>query len=134
MTPLSYSLEFRGHATRLEPGVLITRGSAPSEVLEAAGEALLEGRLSFLEQDCFELAGTISFGNGDALRFRSLGRGAIGPSPDPDLRVGTAVCEIDGGSGRLAGASGHIASNFLLSETGELTDRQLGFVWTQEGT
>jgi hypothetical protein len=63
------------------------------------------------------------------LRFRSLCRGQIGPSPEPGLRLGTAVCEIDGGSGRLASASGRITSSFLVSETGELTDHQLGLIF-----
>lgn len=134
VTPLPYSLEFRGHATPVSPGVLLTRASAQNELFESGGEALLEGRVSLVDDTGFELAATISFGNGTALRFRSLGRGTIGVSPEPGLRVGTAVCEIDGGSGRLEGVSGRIASSFVLSETGELTDRQLGFVWTQEGT
>jgi hypothetical protein len=129
MTPLPYSLEFRGHATPLEPGVLVTRANAPAALFRPDGEALLEARVTLLDGDAFELAGTIGFGSGDALRFRSLCRGQIGPSPEPGLRLGTAVCEIDGGSGRLASASGRITSSFLVSETGELTDHQLGLIF-----
>jgi hypothetical protein len=124
----SCSLEFRGHATPLAPGVLLTRGSAPSALFDET-EALLEARVTLLDGDEFEIAGSIGFGKGDALRFRSMTRGVIGPSPEPGLRLGTAVCEIDGGSGRLASASGRITSSFLVSETGELTDHQLGLIF-----
>lgn len=129
MTALPYSLEFRGHATPLSPGVLLTRASAPSQLFSPDGEALLEARITLLDGDEFDLAGTIGFGNGTALRFRSLGRGLMGPSPDPGLRLGTAVCEVDGGSGRLATASGRITSSFLVSDTGDLTDHQLGLIF-----
>ena len=73
-----YSLEFRGHATALAPEVLVTRASAPCE----DGEALLETRVTLLGGDEFELAGTVAFGAGNALRFRSLGRGVIRPAPE----------------------------------------------------
>ncbi len=129
MTAMPYSLEFRGHATPLAPGVLLTRASAPTKLFAPEGEALLETRVTLLDEDEFELAGTIGFGNGTALRFRTLRRGVIGPSPDPDIRMGTAVCVIDGGSGRLASASGRLTSSFLVSSTGEITDHQLGLVF-----
>ena len=68
------------------------------------------------------------------LRFRSVGRGALGPWPEPGLRLGTAVCEIDGGSGRLASASGRITSSFLISDTGDLTDHQFGLLFVPSQT
>lgn len=113
--------------------MLITRATAPSDLLGGEREAVLEGRVSLAGADAFDLAGTVSFGMGDALRFRSVERGTIDASPEPGLSVGTAVCEIDGGSGRLAGASGQIATSFVLSETGELTDHQQGFVLVEAG-
>jgi hypothetical protein len=124
-----YSLEFRGHATSLAPGVLLTRASAPSTLFEGAAEALLEARLTLLDGDEFDVVGTIGFGSGNALRFRSVGHGVIGRSPQPELRLGSAVCEIDGGSGDLENASGHITSSFLVSDSGELTDHQLGLIF-----
>jgi hypothetical protein len=145
MTALPYSLQFRGHATRIEPGVLLARASAPSCAFvttvdhgvrgrfESApgGEALLEARVSFVGERAFELLGTIGFGNGSALRFRSLGAGVIAPSAEPGLRHGTAVCEVDGGSGSFEAATGRITSNFLISDTGELTEHQLGLLFIQ---
>ena len=147
MSALSYSLQFRGHATPLEPGVLIARASAPSCALVTTidgdgvhgsveprdgGEALLELRLSLLgDERAFEQLGTVSFRNGDALRFRSLGPGVLARCAVPNVRHGTAICEIDGGAGRLAGASGRIASSFLVSDTGELTEHQLAVLFLE---
>jgi hypothetical protein len=126
MAPLRLSLEFRGHATRLEPGVLLGRGSAPSD---AGPDALLETRVSLLDGGDLEESGTISFGDGDALRFRTERPGSLANSPEPNLSCGSAICEIDGGSGRFEGAAGRITTSFLVSETGELTESQLAVVF-----
>jgi hypothetical protein len=125
----TYSLEFRGHATPVDPSVLLTRASAPCETVGKDGEALLEARVTLLDNDEFELAGTVAFGSQGALRFRSQGRGSIQASPEPGLRLGTAICDIDGGSGELESASGRITSSFLISDTGELTEHQVGLVF-----
>lgn len=144
MNPITFSMQFRGHTTPLSPGVLTARASAPSGALvtridgdgvhgtfEAVDgdEALLERRLTFSDETTFQEVGTISFGNGNALRFRSVDTGALVPSPDPELRQGTAAWEIDGGAGTFADATGRIVSNFLVSETGELTDHELGVLF-----
>lgn len=125
----TYSAEFRGHATPLAPSVLLTRASAPCPAFAGDGEALLEARVTLLDGDEFELAGTIAFGAGNALRFRSLGHGVIRPAPETGFRLASAMCEIDGGSGNLAAASGRITSSFLVSDTGELTEHQVGLVF-----
>ncbi len=138
-------MEFRGHSTSLSPGVLTARATAPSSALVTevdadgvhgrleprdGGEAHLECRLTFLDDDSrFDEVGTISFGNGNALRFRSATAGTLSPSPQPDLRHGTASWEVDGGAGSFEGATGRIVSNFLLSDTGDLTDHQLGVLF-----
>jgi hypothetical protein len=132
MHPIAFSLEFRGYSTSLSPGVLTARATAPSDGVtggSSAGEALLERRLTFLSETSFEDAGSISFGNGSALRFRSVGLGTLGPSPTPGLRHGTATWAVDGGAGVFVGASGRILSNFLVSRDGELTDHHLGVVF-----
>jgi hypothetical protein len=124
--PLPYALELRGHATPVSPGVLLTRAHGVHALLGEDGEALLEGRISFVDEGTFELAATIGLGDGSAIRLRSVEPGSLTDSPDAGLRIGSANCEIDRGSGRLAGASGRIVSTFLLSDTGELTDSQVG--------
>jgi hypothetical protein len=143
---VAFSLQFRGHSNFLVPGVLTARATAPSGGLvtriDADGvhgsfepvegqEALLERRLTLLDETHFEDAGTISFGNGNALRFRSVGQGTLVPSPEPELRQGAAVTEIDGGVGAFATARGRIVSNFLVSENGELTDHQIGVLFVE---
>ncbi len=137
-------MQFRGHATWLEPGVLLAHATAPSSALvtliDSVGvhgsletrdgdEAHLECRLTFQDDRSFSELGTISFGNGNALRFRSSADGTLTRSADPELRHGANVWEIDGGAGAFRGASGRIVSNFLISDTGDLTDHQLGLVF-----
>jgi hypothetical protein len=146
MNHIAFSMQFRGQSIRLSPGVLTARATAPSSALvtliDADGvhghletrsgeEAHLECRMTFRDDDHFEEVGTISFGSGNTLRFRSCAEGLLAPTPDPALRHGAAAWEIDGGAGVFEGATGRIVSNFLLSETGELTDRHLGVVFTQ---
>ena len=137
-------MQFRGQSTRLSPGVVTARATAPSSALVTeidtdgvhgrlevrdGAEAHLECRLTFLDDTRFVEVGTISFGNGHALRFRTATEGTLTPSIDPELRHGTAAWEIDGGAGALEGATGRIVSNFLLSDTGDLTDNQLGVLF-----
>jgi len=55
--------------------------------------------------------------------------GVLAPSPDPRLLHGTAIYEIDGGEGVYRGASGRIAANFFVSDTGEVTSNHLGAVF-----
>jgi hypothetical protein len=139
-----FSVHFRGHSTRLAPGVVTAWATAPSAAfvteIDAEGvhgrlepregdEAHLECRLTFRDDVRFEEIGTISFGNGNALRFRSVGEGTLVRASEPGLSHGSAAWDVDGGSGAFSGASGRIVSNFLLSDTGELTDHQLGVLF-----
>ena len=128
MQPLSYALELRGHATPISPGVLLTRAHGVHTLFGVECDALLEGRFSLLDGGAFELAATIGLGDGSALRLRTVEPGSLGDPGDAGLRAGTAICEVDRGSGRLAGATGRIVSSFLLSDTGELTETQAGVV------
>ncbi len=144
MVLLPYSLQFRGHARMVGAHVLEIRATAPGatvvtivgraglsgRVEHAVGEeAFLESRLIVADDGALDASGTIRVGDGHLLRFRTLGTGRLGGSPDPDLRHGSVVYGIDAGEGQFAGAHGRIASNFLLSDSGELTDNQLGLVF-----
>lgn len=145
MPHTAFSIHFRGRSTRLSPGVMIARATAPGcalvtridadgvhgriEPSESGGEAHLECRLTFLDKRRFEEVGTISFGNGNTLRFRTVGEGTLMSSERPGLSHGTSSWAIDGGAGVFAGATGRIVSNFLLADTGELTDHQLGVLF-----
>ena len=134
-------MQFRGHSTQLSPGVMTARAVAPSGGLVSridgegvhgvfelvdGDEALLERRLTFLDHTTFEEVGTISFGAGNAIRYRNVGHGLFCPSPQSGLRHGTATWAVETGAGVFAGASGRIVSNFLVADSGELTDHQIG--------
>jgi hypothetical protein len=144
MAHTAFSIHFRGQSVRLSPGVLTARATAPSGALVTligvegvhgrhepcdGGEAHLECRITLLDGDRFEEVGTISFGNGNSLRFRTLEKGVLAASERPGLSHGTSTWEVDGGAGVFAAATGRIVSNFLLSETGDLTDHQLGVLF-----
>jgi len=65
----------------------------------------------------------------DAERHRSIGAARLGRSPDPQPRFGAAVWEIEGGEGQFRGAHGRITSNFVVSDTDELTDNHFGLIF-----
>lgn len=147
MRPIAYSLQFRGSGVALAPRVLRVRATAPGTLLVTtlgerglagrfepvgAEEAVLESRLLIGEDGTLDAAGTIAIGHGNLLGFRTLGTGCLTRSPNPELRQGTLVCEVEGGQGQFANARGRIASNFVLSDTGELTDNHLGLVFLAE--
>jgi hypothetical protein len=144
MALLPYSLQFRGHARTVGSHVLEIRATAPGSTLittigraglsgrfepDAGEEAVLESRLVVADDGAVDATGTIRLGEGHVLRFRTLGTGRLSGSPDPELRHGSILCEIDAGEGQFAGARGRIASNFVLSDSGELTDNQLGLLF-----
>jgi hypothetical protein len=147
MTPISYALQFRGHADARPAGALAATTRAPScavrttldrdgvhghyEALDDAS-AICRSRVLLRGDRDFEETGSISFGNGNTLYFHTIGTGVLGPSPDPQLRHGSCVREVVGGEGQFARAEGRITSNFLLSETGELTDTQVGVIFVPE--
>lgn len=141
MKPTTYSLQFRGFASEHEGG-LRKHGRAPGCALVTSladgleghfvwdcdeTEAVFESTLAYLDETRFEESGTIRFAHGNALVLQGLGR--LEASPDPDLRQGTVVWKVVGGHGRFVGARGRVASNVLLSTTGDLTETQLGVIF-----
>ncbi len=144
LPPIVYSLQFRGRITPLSSRVLEQRASAPSQVLittvDANGlagcvqpgegeEALLVSRVVLADDGSFDQSGTIEFAPGHVLAFRSVGAARLGRSPDPHLRHGAAVWEVEGGEGQFRGARGRITSNFFVSDTDELTDNHFGLIF-----
>lgn len=98
----------------------------------AAGEeAIFRSQLCFTDAVSFCESGTIVFGAGHALHLRSVGTGVLGPSPDPHLRHGTVMWEVEAGEGQFDEAEGRVTSNFFLSDTGELTDNQVGVIFVK---
>lgn len=139
--PITYALQFRGFAAE-HGGGLRKHGRAPgcslvtrlADGLESRFdwaqdecEAVLESTLAYIDQTHFEESGTVRFAHGHTLRLHGLGE--LEASPDPDLRQGTVAWIVVGGEGRFAGARGRVASNVLLSTTGDLTETQLGVIF-----
>lgn len=146
MKPLAYTLQFRGVASEEAPGTLDVHASAPSgtvrTILEPGGirtafepsagdEVVLQARIAVRDDGSFAMTGSISFGVHHAIRFRARSAGRLVPTPDRHLRQGSAVGRVDGGTGQFEDAVGRITSNFLLSDTGELTDHQVGLVFVR---
>ncbi len=136
MRPIAFALQLEGDAVELGGGRfwIETRGRPAGNsaglaqpAVIGAGGALCRRDLELWADGSLVQTGELSFDDGDAITFRA--RGALGASPDPHLRHGTAVLEVTGGQGRLAGACGFVTSNFLLADTGELTDHQLGLLF-----
>jgi hypothetical protein len=148
MKPITYSLQFRGRASSSAPDRMRLRLTAPSSALVTSlgpdgvhgafedvpgGDATLEAEFSLREHSAFDDAGTIEFGHGNSVRFCSLGLGRLVECPDRNLRHGTVVCQVEGGNGQFERAEGLITSNFLVSDTGEVTDNHLGLIFVHEG-
>jgi hypothetical protein len=92
-----------------------------------ASEAVYRARLD----EYGPVEGEIDFGGGTALHVRAAKRAAPRQAAAPHLRHGAALLEVVGGTGRLAAATGWIASNFLLSDSGDLTDNHLGLLFLE---
>ena len=139
MRELVFALEFRGRGEAV-PGSSSrrqARTTAPSQVFRTAlaadgihtgvepiaGEsAVLESRVERFPDGTFVEDGTITYGRGGRLAFVTVGRGHVGPSPQPGRVHGTVMWRVTGGEGRLAGAQGLITSNFTVTADGEVID------------
>ena len=139
--PVTYALRFHGQvetadghdtaAARASSTMLVSivDRDGPHGRFEdvGAGEALYHATL---DADG-PLDGLVDFGGGTSLTLRTAERSPAQPTRRPYLRHGAAVLEVVGGTGRLAGATGWIASNFLISDTGDLTDTHLGLLFLE---
>jgi hypothetical protein len=109
----------------------------------AGGSATFESEVTFVGgfessevtsagEGGFKETGAITFGaGGDRLRFSTIGQGYIGPSPEPNLKQGAVMWQVDGGEGRFEGARGLITSNFTVSDAGEVTDHHVGVIFVR---
>lgn len=147
MRQLLYAMQFKGTGGPTEQSnVLQAAASAPSMQLHStvsssgvssqivpsngasaqfSSEVRLTGDTSFTE------TGTITFGQGNSLRFSTIGEGYLAPSPEEGLSHGSVMWRIESGEGQFAGASGIITSNFTFSSAGEVTDHHFGLIWVR---
>src|SRR5919106_1855182 len=148
MRQIIYTMQFNGQVTPLgtSPNVMKATTTAASctwtsivgrdglhGTLEpAAGDqAVFESEVTFLGgfessevtsagESGFKETGTITFGEGGhRLRFSTIGQGYLGASPEPNLRQGAVMWQVDGGEGQFEGARGVITSNFIVNDAGE---------------
>ena len=75
--------------------------------------------------------GRVDFGGGTTLCLRAAERHAAEPTRRPHLHHGAALLEVIAGTGRLEGTRAWVTSNFLLSDTGDLTDTHLGLLFLE---
>ena len=149
MKQIIYTMQFKGQAVPAgkSAGVLKAKTSAQSCIIativagdgvsgatqHATGDsANFESEVTMTGETSFQESGVITFGKkGHRLRFSTVGQGCIGPSSDPKLKQGAVIWRVEGGEGQFAGASGLITSNFLVSDTGEVTDNQFGVIFVK---
>ncbi|HEV2035168.1 MAG TPA: hypothetical protein VGU71_13380 [Candidatus Dormibacteraeota bacterium] len=127
--PVLFALHFHGEAVELDPGRFWVETRARFDEFDGIGdgEALCRRDFELTDDGSLLERGEMSFGGGHAITFSARGR--LRASPDPRYRHGTAVLEVTGGRGKLAGARGFVTSNFLLSDAGELTDHHQGLIF-----
>jgi hypothetical protein len=143
MREVIYAMRFTGQAEPVGDvgNVLKAATSAPSCSLTstvgregltgtlalAAGDAAtFTSEVTFTGETSFMETGTIGFGDGNQLRFSTVGSGYLAPSADPGRKQGTVMWRVNGGEGQFAGASGLITSNFFVDAGLAVVDHHFG--------
>ncbi len=143
MHQMLYAMRFSGQAeaASADGKVLKAATSAPSSTLTsvvgsdgltsklspiAGADATFTSDVTFTGDTSFLEVGAIAFGEGNALRFSTVGSGYLAPSADPTRKQGTVMWRVDQGEGQFAGASGLITSNFFVDEHLGVVDHHFG--------
>lgn len=136
-----YAFQFRGQAETDEPVRQVSARAPSSLLVSVVDRDGPHGRFEHVggSEAVFRatldadgpLEGEVDFGSGTTLRVRAADRRTAATVSRPYLHHGAALLEVTGGTGRLSGASGWITSNFLLSDTGDLTDTHLGLLFVE---
>ena len=139
MREVVFAIEFRGKAGPV-PGKTGARqartaASGPSvtpfiggdwlsaRVRSSAAEvAVLQASVQRFDDGTFVEEGTIDYGAAGILRFETLGRGWVAPSPSPGSMAGGVLWGVTGGDKEFEGARGLITSNFTVSADGDVVD------------
>jgi hypothetical protein len=149
MKRLEFVLQFSGSAGPADPakptGPLKIVGSAESLTMTSTidndqvrsdlqfgcgPKATFESVATFLSATSFTEVGKIVFGDGGSdLSFSTAGQGVIGPSAEAGSQSGCVLWKVDSGTGQFEGASGFIASNFIVDGAGKVTDNHLAVIF-----
>jgi hypothetical protein len=148
MREIIYAMRFTGQATPVgtDSNMLKAATTAPSVTLTSTvgtdglagelrpadgGEAVFASEVTFTSETAFQETGTIAFGDGNVLRFGTVGSGYLGGSADPARKHGTVMWRVEGGEGQFAGATGLITSNFFVGENLAVTDHHFGVIFVR---
>jgi hypothetical protein len=120
---ITFPQRLSGRLTTVGPGLadVVLAGDGPTPL--GAGTRLA-GQLSFVTERSFRARGTIAVAGRDALEFTTIAEGSLCAATDEGVRHGTAVLHVIG-LGPLAGVHGHVTSNFVVSDDGRVSDRQV---------
>ena len=148
MRKLIYAMQFEGQATPANSAGTVMKAttraascSITSTVGEnglagqitptAGGAVTFESEVSFTGENSLVEHGTIHFGRAGVIHFSTVGEGYLGTCADPALKHGCISWKIDSGEGQFDGASGLITSNFVVTETGAVTDNHFGVIFVR---
>jgi len=96
---------------------------------DVSGEARQELELTFTGATTFQLVGSITFGTGvHQVHIHTAGSGYLNRPAGDGCMYGAVISWIEEGAGQFAGANGLLTSNFIVTESGEVTDYHLGVV------
>jgi hypothetical protein len=94
----------------------------------SGADATFESEVTFTSETSFQEIGTITFHDGNRLRFDTICTGYLGASADPSRKHGTVMWRVERGEGQFAGASGLITSNFFVGDDLTITDHHFGVI------
>jgi hypothetical protein len=124
--------EFADQATPPEgdpPSLTVHGESTGIRALDGDGpnRAEFDTKVTMTGETAFDEEGTMTFdGGGDSISFTTLGEGYLGPSPAEGMLQGSVIWRVDDGTGRFAGATGLITSNFVMdAESGGVAEKQV---------
>jgi hypothetical protein len=89
-------------------------------------EVTVDLEVIFTAEQTFLAFGVLRMGDRHRLRLATLGSGYLGPSADIEARQGAVIWRVERGEGQFAGASGLIASTFMVNEALGVIDHQVG--------
>jgi len=108
------------------------RGPRTTIKSAARPKASFKSEVKSSKNGSFTEWGTIDFGTAGKLKFSTVGKGQMGPSPVEGLTHGTIMWQVDGGTKIFRGATGLITSNFTFSAEGDIVDNQWGVIFVQK--
>ncbi len=96
------------------------------------GHAAFTSRVVVNADGTFAETGTISYGQLGTVEFKTLGKGYMFPSGIEGQQFGGVLWEVTRGTGKFAGATGVITSNFSVASDGTVVDNHFAVLYVPE--